>query len=171
MKKNNRVLAIDPGTHYIGVAVLDGTRLAYYGVKTLPKLKSPHDILSEGRKAIRNLIDDYKPKTLAVEKTFFANNRNSALLNVFADEIVAIGKRKGLRVKLLAANVVRKEICGNGWASKRDVAQEVCRRFPELRPYLSSDRRWKEEFYLNMYDAVALGLAIFSLGPKVGKVV
>ena len=159
MKKNNRVLAIDPGTHYIGVAVLDGTKLVYYGVKTLSNRKSPHDILVEGRKLIRELIDDFKPKTLAVEKTFFANNRNSALLNVFANEIVAIGKRKGLRVKLLAANVVRKEICRNGWATKREVAQEICHRFPELMPFLSSDRRWKEDFYLNMFDAVALGIA------------
>ena len=159
MKKNSRILAIDPGTHYIGVAVLDGTKLVYYGVKTLSNRKSPHDILTEGRKVIRSLIEDFKPGILAVEKTFFANNRNSALLNVFADEIVAIGKKKRLRVIAMAANVVRKEICGNGWATKREVAQEVCHRFPELVPYLSSDRRWKEEFYLNMFDAVALGLA------------
>ena len=64
MKKNKRVLAIDPGTHYIGVAVLDGTKLVYYGVKTLSNRKSPHDILTEGRNIIRGLIDDYKPKTL-----------------------------------------------------------------------------------------------------------
>ncbi len=94
MKKNRRILAIDPGTHYIGIAVLDGTKLAYHGVKTLSRRKSPHDILAEGRKVIRELIDDLNPTTLAVEKTFFANNRNSALLNVFADEIVAIGRRK-----------------------------------------------------------------------------
>ena len=159
MKKNNRILAIDPGTHYMGVAVLDGKKLSYYGVKTLARRKSPHDTLTEGRKLIRELIDDFEPRTLAVEKTFFANNRNSTLLNIFADEIVAIGKRKRLKVILLAANVVRKELCGNGWATKREVAQEVCHRFPELVPYLSSDRRWKEEFYLNMFDAVALGIA------------
>jgi Holliday junction resolvasome RuvABC endonuclease subunit len=170
MKKNNRVLAIDPGTRYMGVAVLDGTKLAYYGVKTLSNRKLPHDILIEGRKTIRSLIEDFKPGTLAVEKTFFANNRNSALLNVFADEIVATGKRKGLRVKLLAANVVRKEICKNGWATKREVAQEVCHRFPELVPYLSSDRRWKEEFYLNMFDAVALGIAVSSTKDRSAKV-
>lgn len=150
---------IDAGTHYIGVAVLDGTKLAYYGVKTLSKRKSPHDILTEGRKTIRNLIDDFRPDILAVEKTFFANNKNSTLLNVFANEIVTIGRRKGVRVITMAANVVRKEICRNGWATKRDVAQEICRRFPELMPYLSSDRKWKERFYFNMFDAVALAVA------------
>lgn len=164
MNKNKRILAIDPGTHYIGVAVLDGTKLAYYGVKTLSRQKSPHVILTEGRKVTRGLIDDFRPDILAVEKTFFANNRNSALLNVFADEIVAIGRRKKLRVISLATNVVRKEICGNGWASKRDVASEICRHFLELIPYLSSDRRWKEEFFYNMFDAVAVGVAV--LGRK-----
>ena len=159
MKNNSRILAIDPGTHYIGVAVLDGPKLVYYGVKTLSRKKSPHDTLSEGRMVIRELIHDFRPAIMAVEKTFFANNRNSALLNVFADEIVAIGKRRRLKVILLAANVVRKEVCGNGWAGKADVAREIAKRFKELSPYLSSDRKWKEIFYYNMFDAVALGVA------------
>lgn len=159
MKKNNRILAIDPGTHYIGVAVLDGMKLTYYGVKTLLESKSPHDTLAEGRKVIRGLIDDFKPRTLAVEKTFFANNRNSALLNMFADEIAAMGRRRELTVKLIAANSVRKSICKNGKATKEEVAKELVRGFPELLPYLSSDRRWKERFYYNMFDAVALGIA------------
>ncbi len=159
MKKNNRVLAIDPGTHYIGVAVLDGTKLAYYGVKTLLRKKSPHDTLTEGSKVIRELIEDFKPAILAVEKTFFANNRNSEPLNLFADEIAEIGRRERLRVMEIAANTVRKKICGKGTASKNDMAHEICRRFPELVPYFTSDRRWKEEYYRNMFDAVALGLA------------
>lgn len=108
---------------------------------------------------IRDLINDFNPVILAVEKTFFANNRNSALLNVFADEIVAIGKRKRVTISSLAANSVRKIICMNGTATKREVAEEIARRYPELSPYLSSDRRWKEEFFYNMFDAVALGVA------------
>jgi len=159
MKKNNRILAIDPGTHYIGLAVLDGTKLVYYGVKTLSWQKSPHDILTEGRKVIRDLIDDFDPATLVVEKTFFANNRNSALLNVFAGEIAVIGRRRKLLVQSIAANTVRKIICRDGKATKEDVAREMTRRYPELLPYLSSDKRWKERFHFNMFDAVALGIA------------
>lgn len=29
---------------------------------------------------------------------------------------------------------------------------------PQLRLYLTQDRRWKEKFWLNMFDAVALAL-------------
>ena len=162
MKKNNRILAIDPGTHYIGVAVLDGTKLVYYGVKTLPLKHRSQDALTEGRKVIRSLIKDFKPGMLAVEKTFFANNRNSVLLNVLVNEILSIGKRERLRVISLAANVVRKEICGNGRAGKQDVAREIVTRFPELKAYLFSDRRWKERYFYNTFDAIALGVAAYS---------
>lgn len=82
----------------MGVALLENRKLIYHGVKTISRRGSPHEKLKEGRKIVLRLINDFKPHVLAVEKTFFANNRNSALLNVFADEIIIVGKRKGLKV-------------------------------------------------------------------------
>jgi len=96
------------------------------------------------------------------KKTFFANNRSSVLLNVFVNEILSIGKREQLGVISLAAYVVRKEICGNGRAGKQDVAREIVARFPELKAYLFSDRRWKEKYFYKTFDATALGVAAFS---------
>lgn len=162
MKKHllQKVLSIDPGTKHLGVAFFEGKNLIYHGVKIIKHLKSPEETLQEGKKLILRLITDYKPDVLVVEKTFFSNNRNSALLNVFADEIQSVGKRKGLIVKSFAANTVRKQICGNGSASKDEVAKVVVSLYPELKPYLTSDRKWKETFHRNMFDAVALGLLI-----------
>lgn len=165
-KKKDRVLAVDPGTHHIGFAVFDGKELIHYGVKTILRGKPYREVLREGRKVIRMLLEDFRPGALLIERTRFENIKGSATLNKFTDEIERIGKTKRLRIRTFSANTVRKVICGNGWATKRDVAQEVCRRFPELRPYLSSDRRWKEEFYLNMFDAVALGMAYSHKTPS-----
>lgn len=159
-KRKNKILAIDPGTRYIGVAVFNGKELSYYDVKTIQQRKSPHELLTEGRKIIRMLLEDFRPETLVVEKTMFANIKGSATLNKFTDEIIKIGRKRRLRTHTLSANTVRKRICGNGWASKQDVAREIVARFPELKPYASSDRRWKEEFFYNMFDAVAVGVAV-----------
>lgn len=160
--KSQKILAIDPGTRNLGIAFFDGEELIYYGVKTIPKMKLPHDTLKEGKKIVLRLIQDFKPQILVVEKTFFSNNKNSALLNVFADEIQAIGKKQKLIVKSFAANTVRKHICGNGSASKDEIAKVLVSRYRELKPYLTSDRKWKEKFHRNMFDAVALGLAILN---------
>jgi crossover junction endodeoxyribonuclease RuvC len=74
------------------------------------------------------------------------------------DEIKAIGKRKGLKVKSFAPSTVKKAICGNGRASKKEVARVIASKYPELKVYLTQDRAWKEEFHQNMFDAVALGM-------------
>lgn len=158
MKTNEKILAIDPGTREMGVAFLDGEKLIYYGVKVIRKKRSPHEKLKAGREIILRLIRDFQPTTLVVEKTFFAKNRNTSLLNVFADEIVVIGKRKGLLVKSFAPSTMKKAICGNGHASKKEVASVVVARFPELKVYMTQDRKWKERFHQNMFDAVALAM-------------
>jgi len=160
MTKKNllRVLALDPGTRYIGVALLENGSPVHLGVKTIKKGMSPHETLKAGRKIILRFIKDYRPQVLAVEKTFFANNRNSALLNVLGDEIRAIGKRKKLKVLSYAPNTIRKAICGNGRASKEDVARVLVSRWPELKVFLTQDRKWKVRYHQNMFDALALAV-------------
>lgn len=142
----------------MGVAFLEGEKLVYHGVKVIPNHLSPHETLRAGRKTILRLINDLKPRVLVVEKTFFANNRSAALLNVFVDEIKSIGKRKGLEVVRYAPSTAKKFICGNGRAGKDEVARVVAAKYPELKVYLTQDRKWKESFHQNMFDAVALGM-------------
>jgi Holliday junction resolvasome RuvABC endonuclease subunit len=157
-KKNSKILAIDPGTRELGVAFLEDKKLIYHGVKVIRNGKSPHEKLREGRKIILRLIKDFNPQLLVVEKAFFAQNRNTSLLNVLVDEIRAIGRRKKLKLISYAPSTVKKYICGNGRAGKKEVARVVVAKYPELKVYLTQDRGWKEKYHQNMFDAVALGM-------------
>lgn len=157
-KTKTRILAIDPGTRHMGVALLENGYLIYHGVKIIRKQETPHATLQAARKTVLRLIKDSKPNVLVFEKTFFANNRNSALLNILGDEIRAIGRRKGLKIMSFAPGTVKKFICGHGRASKFQVATVMVSKFPELKVYLTQDRAWKEVFHQNMFDAVALGV-------------
>jgi len=159
-KNHKKVLAIDPGTRAIGIAFLEGDEIIYHDVKTIPKGQSPQEVLQEGRKIVMRLINDFKPQLLAVEKTYFAKNRNGGLLNAFVAEIGALGRRKGLTVVTYATNTVRKLICGNGRAGKEEVARAVAIRYPELRVYLTQDRKWKATYHWNRFDTVALGIMV-----------
>ena len=163
MPKKIKILAIDPGTKHMGVALLEDEKLTYHGVIVI-RGEMPHDKLSEGRKAILRLIRDFRPNVLVVEKAFFANNRTASLLNVFVDEIKAIGKRKKLKVIAYAPTTVRKFICGNGWADKKALSEVIVSKIPELHVYLTQARAWKEEYHQNMFDAVALALMAISEG-------
>ncbi|TKJ32898.1 MAG: hypothetical protein CEE38_22005 [Planctomycetes bacterium B3_Pla] len=157
-QNQSRILAIDPGTRLMGVAILDDGQLIYHGVKIIKKGECPNDNLQYARRIILKLIHDFKPHVLVVEKAFFANNRNASLLNVLVDEIKAIAIRKRLRLVAYSPCTMKKFICGNGGASKADVSKVVVSRYPELKIYLTQDTAYKERFHQNMFDAVALGM-------------
>jgi Holliday junction resolvasome RuvABC endonuclease subunit len=159
-KQKSKILAIDPGTKYMGVALLDNGALIDCGVKVIKNRRSPHEILWACRRIILRIIRDFQPDVLVFEKTFFAQNRNSALLNVLGDEIKNIGRRKGLQVLSFAPSTMKKMICENGRASKEEVARVVVSKYPELKVFLTQDRKWKERYHQNMFDAVALGLMV-----------
>lgn len=159
--KGKTILAIDPGTREMGMAVLDGPELVYHGVRSLPRKGSPHERLRAARRVVSRMIRDFTPQVLVVEKAFFAKSRNTALLNVLVDEIRALAKRRGLEVLSFAPSTVKKTVAGNGRASKDEVARVVVARYPELRAYLTQERKWKARHHANMFDAVALGMTAF----------
>ena len=156
-----KILAIDPGTRLMGIAFLDDGRLLYHTVLVIDKDNSPQQTLQRARDALLRFINDFKPDLIAAERTFFNRRRkNTALLNVLFDEIRAIARRKKLIFIGHAPATVKKFTCGNGWASKKEVATVVVARFPQLKPYLHQTTASRERFHQNFFDAVALGLMV-----------
>ncbi|MBN1560459.1 crossover junction endodeoxyribonuclease RuvC [candidate division KSB1 bacterium] len=157
-QKSTRILAIDPGTRHIGVALLENGRPLYHGVKSIENRASSSAIIGEGKRLIRSFIQDFKPDSLAIEKTFFGKSKNLALLNILAKEFALAGQRTGISVVQIAPTSVRKQLCGNGRATKADVTRVIVSKFPEFKVYLTQDRKWKQRYHWNMFDAIALGI-------------
>ncbi len=153
-----RILAIDPGTKHIGVAVLERGDLVHRAVEDVKPRRSPHETLRIARRIVLRLLRDFQPATIVYERAFFSNNRNSALLNVFVDEVRDLAKRRGIPAVGFAPSSVKKAITGSGGAGKQAVANAVVARFPELSVFLNQDRKSKDRYYSNMFDAVALAI-------------
>ncbi len=148
-----RILAIDPGTRYMGVAVLQGRDLIHYGVKDLRDQRPADELIRATRAVLHGLIRQHRPNVLAYEKTFYVQSKNSALLQVQEAEIKQTGRIAGLRVVGYSPARVRKLLVEDGQATKEAVADLLAGRFPELRPYHSDRRR---RYWLNMFDALAV---------------
>jgi len=69
-----------------------------------------------------------------------------------------LATRQHARFAMYSPQRVRSTVAGNGKAKKSEVALAVAQRFPTLRVYLTQDRRWKERYWQNMFDAIALAL-------------
>jgi Holliday junction resolvasome RuvABC endonuclease subunit len=105
-----------------------------------------------------NALTRHHPRAIAVEKTYrhsvpWLNDLNR--ITLFAKRVA---EKRRIPFAMYAPQAVRRTVAGNGKAKKPEVAIAIAHRFPQLRVYLTQDRRWKEKFWLNMFDAVALAL-------------
>lgn len=156
-KRLRPILAIDPGLRELGMAVLSGRRLVASGALTLKVL--PRELrLPEMRRHVRAWLRLHRPRAVVMEKTYphpvpWLDDVHRLTLSVRR-----LARRHGAAFAAYSPQRVRASVLGNGKASKAEVAVVIAHRFPQLRVYLTQDRKWKVRFWQNMFDAVALAL-------------
>jgi Holliday junction resolvasome RuvABC endonuclease subunit len=156
--KESVILALDPGTREMGVAVLQGDELLDYRVKTFRNGRKVKDLLIQAAECMNELLDLYKPDVVVIEKPFFAKTKRSALLVFLVQELRRGARARGAALKLIGPLEVRARLLENSKATKRDVARKVIERFPELREHFHPGDHWRERYWGHVFDAVALGL-------------
>ena len=157
LRRNRTILALDPGLRDLGFAAVDGRRFVAGGVIPL-RLVPRGRRLEEARQRIAALVAAHRPRAIVVERTYrhpvpWLNDLHRITLSARR-----LAKKRRITFATYAPQAVRQDVAGNGKAKKPEVAIAVAHRFPQLRVYLTQDRRWKERFWQNMFDAVALAL-------------
>jgi Holliday junction resolvasome RuvABC endonuclease subunit len=172
-----KILAIDPGTRHLGVAVLEGSDLIYATVKNVKdQPKTPKNKICKIEKIIARLIAIYRPDILAIEKTLTVQLKSSPLITPLTRAIIKQAKSKKLTVCEYVPNAVRKFICHDGKATRLKTATTITEKYyPWLKPYLEKDlkKRWWEgnsRYWEQMFGAIALALTCLSnVSNRAGK--
>jgi len=160
MRKNkNSLLAIDPGTRHLGFASFQNRSLEDYGVKDVRYVAGAEDVFAAVATIIDRLIAQKRPYAVALELNHFSQIQQNLKLMLCIGKIKQVARRHRIRVFELDPRTIRKVVCRNGNATKRELARTVSVKYPEMLPYLESNRRWRERYYQNAFDAIAVGLA------------
>lgn len=120
------IIGIDPGTRVTGYGIIEvqGTvyRVLDYGCVRPPaglKLSDRYLILFN---AIEELLQKYRPNTLAVETQYVDKNVQSAIkLGMARGMAIIAAKRHGLSVYEYTPTKAKSAVVGNGKASKQQV--------------------------------------------------
>jgi Holliday junction resolvasome RuvABC endonuclease subunit len=159
MRKTRRqtILALDPGLRDLGYAILHGRTLVDSGVRTfrfVPSNQRHAAIL----RTLLDWVELYRPAALILEATPGNGHPTFHALRKLGQSIARLARTSGIPWAVYPAQTVRKALVGNGWASKRDVAVALASRYPTLSIYVRQNRRWKEKYFQNMFDALALAV-------------
>lgn len=128
-----RVLGIDPGLTRCGAAVISGApgqRLThqYFGVLTTPADADLSLRLAALERAIEQLVVDYEPDVVAVERVFSQANVRTAMGTAQAAAMaLLVAGRRGLPVALHTPTEVKAAVTGSGRAEKAQVNAMVVR--------------------------------------------
>lgn len=124
------ILGIDPGTTDVGFAVIrlqknHRTILTYGVIHTTPKAPQGHKLV-EIMHDIKNVIDSYGVTHAAIEKLYFATNVKTGM-DVAQSRwvIIAIITENGIPILEYTPLQVKKALCGNGKADKKQIGRAV----------------------------------------------
>ena len=125
--KQHRILGIDPGTLFMGYAILDteGSRvtLVDFGVLDVHKLDGQYPRLQKEFFFLQELIDKYHPTELAIETQYVDKNPKTMIKIVHAQGVaIAEALSRDIPVNEYSPMKIKMAITGNGHSSKEQVA-------------------------------------------------
>ena len=123
-------MGIDPGTNYMGYGVLEvcgrQIRSVVLGDIDLHKVGDPYEKLRYIFERVGALVDEYRPREVALESPFFGENVQSMLKLGRAQGVaMAAALSRGLPVFEYAPTRIKQCITGKGSAAKEQVAALV----------------------------------------------
>jgi Holliday junction resolvasome RuvABC endonuclease subunit len=160
----NSLLAIDPGTQFLGYAAFDSAKLVDFGVKSIRQGGLPV-ILEHVEDILTRMLVEKQPSVLVFERNQFSQATSNYRLIRVIQKIESLSKAHRVTSQGLNARTIRRIVTGNGNARKLDAAKSVMSRFPETRYYLRGRTGSQERYFGNMFDAIACGVAFRQLHP------
>jgi Holliday junction resolvasome RuvABC endonuclease subunit len=152
-KKILRIIGINPGTRYIGVAVFQGSELLDWGVKSVGGRWSVEK-MKKARMILSDLLQRYEPDVIAIKELH--PSRSSRNLNHLVKEMKELARRRGLRIYQYPIKEMER-FFHSGKMSKRKLAESVASQHPVLAHELNREKTINNPYYIRMFEAVALG--------------
>ena len=124
------VLGVDPGLSRCGYAVVEsrrvGGRVVSVGVIRTDPSEPTVDRLVEIQREIGDILDEFRPDEVAVERIFVQHNLQSAIRVAQVSGIVlAEAGRRGCAVSMYSPNEMKAAVTGDGRADKEQVGSMI----------------------------------------------
>lgn len=132
----HRILGIDPGTLFMGWAILDSegqhVSLVDFGVLDVHKMDGQYARLQKEFFFLQELIDREQPSELAIETQFVDKNPQTMIKIVHAQGVaIAAALSRDIPINEYSPMKIKMAITGNGHSTKEQVA-DMLQRFLKI---------------------------------------
>lgn len=162
-----KILAINPGVKYIGIAAFQDNDLQDWAIKTIPGKWSMKKMIKI-QALISDLLIQYQPDIIALKGLH--HSRSSDYLDMVVCEIHEIAWRKGIEVQEYSLENIKRFYSPEKKITKAELMKIVAAEYPD---YLFRELDWEmksvknakkekvgervKKYHSRMFEAVALG--------------
>ena len=155
-QKEIKIIGVNPGTRYLGIAVLYGPELMDWRIKVL-KEKWSKEKIEKALGIISEFMERYQPDVLAIKKLH--PSRRSKNLFMLTNKIKEFLNCKKLKIYQYSIKEIESFFIEGGKLNKRNLIGAMVNLYPILHHDLSKERNNRNPYYFRMFEAVALASA------------
>ncbi len=156
MQENeNRILALNPGSRYTGIAVFHSLELVDWGVRSIRE-KSEKDRLQRLKCYLEEITEREEINCFAIKSLHAA--RGSPGLRRLTSEIKSWAAERGLAIHEYEIKEIEAILPSSDRPNKRRLMEEVAARYPVLFGELERERKNRNPYLVRMFEAVAVGM-------------
>ncbi len=156
-RKEISILAVNPGTKYLGLAVFQGSDLIYWGTKVLRGKWSPRK-LRNAERLLLDIIDKYGISVLSLKRVH--PSRTSTNLRSLVASIEGLAEKRGLTVHRYELADLRKFFAVGLKANKTAILRLALARYHFLSDQIDREEKHKHPYFIRMFEAIAAGLVV-----------
>jgi Holliday junction resolvasome RuvABC endonuclease subunit len=155
-KRRLKIIGINPGTRYLGIAIFQGPELWDWRIKVL-KGKWSKEKMKKAIEVISDFIERYEPNILAIKKLHPA--RKSSNLARLVARIKEFSRRKNLKVYQYSIKDVEEFFIREDKLNKKNLTEAIVSENPALFHELQKEKSNKNFYYIRVFEAAALASA------------
>lgn len=153
-EKLPKILAVNPGSRYLGFAVFCGPDLQDWGIKTI-RGSSPNEKLKAVDTILHAFIEQYGINVMALKALHTA--RSSVLLERLVASIKKLAERYDLKLFRYSLGTIRSFFSETQKVTKARMAEHISQKYPFLIHDLEKEKANLNPYHMRMFEAVALG--------------
>jgi len=158
LKETLRIIGINPGTRYLGLAIFQDWNLIDWRIKNLEGKWSTKKI-DKVISALKEQIELYDLNAIALKRVHPAVSSKN--LRKLIDRIKSLAAQKRIKVYQYSIKEVEGILLAEGRHNKKSLAQKMSADYPVLIYELEKEKTNKNPYRMKMFEAVALGAACF----------
>jgi hypothetical protein len=149
-------LALAPGRREFGVAVFGGAELVYFSIREIKGRRSKKLIKRQVVEIVSELYGTFEPDHIAI-KAISKYQSSSDTLASLIGTVKYQARLRRIPTTEVSIKEIMDQLCPSGRATLKKAFQTLTVIYPELSQFWNRPNRWQNDYYYNLFTAVAVG--------------